>query len=249
MGRLQGKRALITGGTSGIGLETARHFLHEGARVAITGNTPASFDAARKELGPDILIIPSDAGDVREQKHLAELVAQALGRLDILFINAGLVDMRPFTQFDEAGFDRSFSIIVKGPYFLIQALLPVFSNPASVVLNGSINAHIGMANTTIYGAAKAALISLAKTLSRELLDQGIRVNVVSAGPIATPLLKNAGFSDEQLKHVSTSIQQQIPLGRFGLASEIASAVVFFASDESAFTVGSELIVDGGMSTL
>ena len=249
MNRLQGKRALITGGTSGIGLETARHFVRAGARVAITGNTPAGFDAVRKELGPDVLIIPSDAGDVREQKHLAELLGQALGGLDILFVNAGLVDMRPFTQFDEAGFDRSFSIIVKGPYFLIQALLPVFANPASIVLNGSINAHIGMANTTIYGAAKAALISLAKTLSRELLGQGVRVNVVSAGPIATPLLKNAGFSEEQLKHVSESIQQQVPLGRFGLASEIASAVVFFASDESAFTVGSELVIDGGMSTL
>lgn len=249
MNRLQGKRALITGGTSGIGLETARQFLREGARVAITGNTPANFDRARKELGPDILVIPSDAGDVADQKHLADSVRQALGGLDVLFINAGLVDMRAFEQFDEAGFDRSFSTMVKGPYFLIQALLSVFANPASIVLNGSINAHIGMANTTVYGAAKAALISLAKTLSRELLGRGIRVNVVSAGPIATPLLKNAGFSDEQLKHVSASIQQQVPLGRFGLASEIASAVVFFASDESAFTVGSELIVDGGMSTL
>jgi len=138
---------------------------------------------------------------------------------------------------------------VKGPYFLIQALLPVFAKTASIVLNGSINARIGMANSSIYSAAKAALISLARTLSGELLPRGVRVNVVSAGPIATPLLKNAGLSDEQLKSVNASLEKQIPLGRFGTPSEFASAVMYFASDESAFTVGSELIIDGGMSQL
>jgi len=249
MNRLQGKRALITGGTTGIGLETARQFLKEGARVAITGNNPATLETARKQLGPDVQVIPSDAGNAAAQKQVADAVRQAFGGLDVLFVNAGIVDMRPFDQFDEAGFDRSFNIMLKGPYFLTQALLPVFAKPASIILNGSVNAHIGMANTTVYAAAKAALISLARTLSGELISRSIRVNVVSAGPIATPLLSRLGLPEEQLKAVKTSIQGQVPLGRFGEPSEIACAVVFLASDESAFTVGSEFIIDGGMTTL
>jgi len=208
-----------------------------------------SLAEPQKELGGHVVTIASDAGDAAAQKQVSETIREAFGALDILFVNAGLVDMRPFEQFDEAGFDRSFSVMVKGPYFLIQTLLPVFSKPASIVLNGSINAHIGMANTTVYAATKAALISLARTLSGELLSRGIRVNVVSAGPIATPLLQNAGLHGDQLQSVKESIQSQIPLGRFGEASEIASAVAFLASDASAFTVGSELIIDGGMSQL
>jgi NAD(P)-dependent dehydrogenase (short-subunit alcohol dehydrogenase family) len=249
MDRLQGKRALITGATSGIGLETAKHFLREGARIAITGRSAAALEAAKSELGGDVITILSDASSVAAQKQVAQSVRDGFGSLDVLFINAGMVDMRPFDQFDEAGFDRSFAVTVKGPYFLIQALLPVFAKPASIVVNGSINAHIGMPNTSVYGAGKAALISLARTLSGELVSRGIRVNVVSAGPIATPLLKNAGLSDDQLKAAKDSLQQQIPIGRMGEASEIASAVVYFASDESAFTVGSELVIDGGMSQL
>jgi len=249
MNRLEGKRALITGATSGIGLETARHFLREGARVAITGRSAPALEAAKNELGGDVITILADAASVAAQKQVAQSVRDAFGALDILFVNAGMVDMRPFEQFDETSFDRSFSILVTGPYFLIQALLPVFSKPSSIVVNGSINAHIGMPNTTVYGAGKAALISLARTLSGELVSRGIRVNVVSAGPIATPLLKNAGLSDEQLKTTKDSLKQQIPIGRMGEASEIASAVVYFASDESAFTVGSELVIDGGMSQL
>jgi NAD(P)-dependent dehydrogenase (short-subunit alcohol dehydrogenase family) len=249
MDRLKGKRALITGGTTGIGLETAREFLNEGARVAITGKNPKTLDAARKELGSDVLVIASDASDAAAQKQVADAVQKAFGALDILFVNAGIVDMRPIEQFDGDAFDRSFAINLKGPYFLIQALLPVFANPASIVLNGSVNAHIGMPNTTIYAATKAALLSLARTLSGELISRGIRVNAVSPGPISTPLYSKLGFSDAQLKEVATSIQGQVPLGRFGSPSEIAHAVVFLASDESAFTVGSELLIDGGMSNI
>ena len=193
MDRLKGKRALITGGTTGIGLETAKQFVKEGARVAITGRNPETLEAARRELGPDVLVIPSDASDVAAQKQVTEAVQKAFGGLDILFVNAGSVDMRPLEQFDEAGFDRSFALNVKGPYFLIQALLPVFANPASIVLNTSVNAHIGMAGTTVYAATKAALISLARTLSGELISRGIRVNAVSPGPIATPLYGKLGF--------------------------------------------------------
>jgi len=249
MTRLQDKRALITGGTTGIGLETARRFVAEGARLAITGKNPATLDAARRQLGENVLVSASDASDIAAQKKVAEAVRQAFGGLDILFANAGIADLRPIEQWYDAGFDRSMALNFKGPYFLIQALLPVFANPASVVLNTSVNAHIGMPNTSVYGATKAALLSLTRTLSGELIARGIRVNAVSPGPISTPLYGKLGLSESDLKAVSASIQSQVPAGRFGTPSEIANAVVFLASDESAFTVGAELQVDGGMGTL
>jgi NAD(P)-dependent dehydrogenase (short-subunit alcohol dehydrogenase family) len=249
MNRLRDKRALITGGTSGIGLETARQFLNEGARVAITGRNPATLEAARKELGADVLIVPSDASDVAAQKRVAATLYEAFGGLDVLFVNAGIADLRPVDQWDEAAFDRSIAINLKGPFFLIQALLPIFSNPASIVLNASVNAHIGMPNTSVYGAAKAALLSLTRTLSGELISRGIRVNAVSPGPVSTALYSKLGLSDADLTTVSASIQSKVPAGRFGNPSEIAHAIVFLASDESAFTIGSELMIDGGMGNL
>src|SRR4051794_9566328 len=223
MNRLKGKRALITGGTSGIGLETARQFLSEGARVAITGRSSATLEAARKELGGDILVIPSDASDVEGQKTVSQVLGEAFGGLDVLFVNAGIVEMRPLEQVDEASFDRSFAINVKGPYFLIQFLLPLFSKSASIVLNTSVNAHIGMPNTSVYAATKAALLSLVRTLSGELISRGIRLNAVSPGPISTPLYSKLGLSEADLKNVAASIQGQVPVGRFGKPSEIASA--------------------------
>ncbi len=247
MDRLKGKRALITGATSGIGFETARQFLNEGARVAITGRDADSIAAAAKELGAEVLPILSDASDAGAQRAVAETLRAKFGGLDVLFVNAGIADLRPVDQWDAAGFDRSFAINVKGPFFLVQALLPIFANPASIVLNTSVNAHIGMPNTSVYGATKAALLSLARTLSGELIVRGIRVNAVSPGPITTPLYGKLGLSEADLKTVAASIQKQVPAGRFGTPSEIASAVVFLASDESAFTVGSEILIDGGMA--
>ena len=249
MDRLKGKRALITGGTSGIGLETARQFLNEGARVAITARTPADLEAAGKELGSGVLLIPSDASDAAAQRRVAETLGQAFRQLDILVVNAGIADLKPVERWDEAAFDRSFAVNVKGPYFLVQALLPVFASPASIVLNASVNAHLGMPNTSVYGATKAALLSLARTFSGELISRGIRVNAVSPGPISTPLYSKLGLSEADLKAVEASIQNQVPAGRFGNPGEIAHAMVFLASDESAFTVGSELLIDGGMSNL
>jgi NAD(P)-dependent dehydrogenase (short-subunit alcohol dehydrogenase family) len=246
MDRLKGKRALITGGTSGIGLATARLFLQEGARLAITGRNPETLAAARSQLGADVLIIPSDAGDAAAQKTVAEAIGKAFGGLDVLFLNAGLAVLKPVEQWDEPAFDLSIATNVKGPYFLIQALLPLLANPSSIVINASINAHIGMPNTSVYGATKSALLSLSRTLSGELIGRGIRVNAVSPGPISTPLYGKLGFSEADLKTVAASIKGQVPAARFGDPTEIASAVLFLASDESAFTVGSELIIDGGM---
>jgi NAD(P)-dependent dehydrogenase (short-subunit alcohol dehydrogenase family) len=249
MDRLKGKRALITGGTTGIGLETAREFLREGARIAITGRNAANLEAARKELGGEVVAIQSDATDANGQKAVAESVGKVFGQLDILFVNAGIADLRPIERWDEEGFDRTFHTNVKGPFFLIQSLLPIFATPAAIVLNTSVNAHIGMPNTTVYGASKAALASLMRTISGELIGRGIRVNGVSPGPISTPLYGKLGLSAADLEKVAASIQSQVPAGRFGNPSEIAKAVVFLASDECPFAVGSELDVDGGMGTL
>jgi len=246
MDRLKGKRCLVTGGSSGIGLETARQFVAEGARVAITARSADAFNAVRQELGDGGVYIVSDAGDASAQKQVAQEIQQEFGGLDVLFVNAGIAELKPIAQWDEAAFDRSIHTNLRGPFFLIQALLPLFSNPASIILNASINAHIGMPNTSVYGASKAALLSLARTLSGELIPRGIRVNAVSPGPIATPLYGKLGLSEVELKTVATALQNQVPAKRFGNPSEIASAVVFLASDESAFTVGSELIVDGGL---
>ena len=245
MTRLTGKRALITGGTSGIGLATAKRFVEEGARVAVTGSNPDTLAGAKAALGDSALVLRVDAADVAAQTDLARELGAAFGGLDAVFVNAGAGDFRPLEAWDEAGFDRSVALNLKGPFFLLRALLPILANPASIVLNGSINAHIGMPNSSVYSLTKAGVVSLARTLSGELLPRGIRVNVVSPGPIATPLHGKIGMDDAAIK----ALTAQIPLGRRGKPNEIADAVVFLASDEGGFCVGSEFIIDGGMSTL
>lgn len=249
MYRLDKLRTLITGGTTGIGLETARQFLAEGARVAIAGTDPARLAQAQTELGPDALVIASDAGSVAAQQALANTLKTEFGELDAVFINAGVADFRPIEAFDEAAFDAMMAINLKGPYFLIQQLLPLLRNPSSVVLNTSINARIGMPNSSVYAASKAGLISMARTLSGELIGRGIRVNAVSPGPVSTPIYGKMGLPADQLEGLSQHIASQIPVGRFGNPIEIAKAVVHLASSESSFTVGSELVVDGGMSNI
>lgn len=245
MSRLQGKRTLITGGTSGIGLETAKQFLAEGARVVVTGNDPDRIAKAQIELGKDVLVLRADSGSVVEQQRLAQAVVDHYGRLDAAFLNAGISVWVPIEAWTEQMFDRSFDINVKGPYFLIQALLPVFANPASIVLNTSINAHVGAARSSVYAATKAALLNLSKTLSGELIERGIRVNAVSPGPIDTPLYDKLGIPDAYREQVNKDIVATIPYGRFGKPEEVAKAVVYLASDESKWTVGSEMVVDGG----
>ena len=247
MKRLLNKRALITGGTTGIGLETARQFVAEGARVAVTGTNPITLATARQQLGTNVMVLDCDAGDVNAQSALARQIGEAFSGLDAVFINAGVADFRPIAAFDATAFDRLFDVNLKGPFFLVQTLLNLLADPSSIVLNTSINAHIGMPNSSLYAASKAGLISLARTLSVELADRGIRVNAVSPGPVSTPIYGKLGLSADQAKTMAQRIVDQVPLHRFGTPQEIAKAVVFFASDESAFTLGSELRIDGGMS--
>ena len=249
MNRLQGKRTLITGGTTGIGLETAKQFLAEGARVVITGRSPDTLAQAQQELGKEVIVIKSEAGQVSEQKRLVGQIAEVFDQVDAVFLNAGIGVFQPLEAWDEAAFDNQIAVNLKGPYFLIQSLLPILANPASLILNTSINAHIGMPNSSVYGASKAAMISLAKTLSGELVERGIRVNAISPGPVSTPIYGKLGVPAENVQQMAEAIRNQVPLKRFGEPIEIAKAAVFLASDESAFMLGSEIIIDGGMSTL
>lgn len=249
MTRFQGKSVLVTGGNSGIGLATAKAFAAEGARVVITGRDTAALEDAKRVLGADAVAVRNDAGSVAAARELAIAIGSAGIRLDAMFINAGVAKFAPFTDVDEALWDASFNTNVKGAYFQIQSLLPYLNKGASVVINGSINAHIGMPGSSVYAASKAAVISLAKTLSSELLPRGVRVNVVSPGPVQTPLYGKLGMDAATLEATAAQILNQVPLGRFGTPEEIAATVLHLSSPESAFIVGTEIIADGGMSQL
>jgi NAD(P)-dependent dehydrogenase (short-subunit alcohol dehydrogenase family) len=249
MTRFDGKSVLVTGGSSGIGLAAAKAFAAEGARVVITGRDSAALEEAGRVLGADAVAVRNDTGSVAAARELAVAIGNAGIKLDAVFINAGVAKFAPFTDVDEALWDASFNINVKGAYFQIQSLLPYLNKGASVVINGSINAHIGMPGSSVYAASKAAVISLAKTLSAELLPRGVRVNVVSPGPVQTPLYGKLGMDAATLEATAAQILNQIPLGRFGTPEEIAATVLHLSSPESAFIVGTEIIVDGGMSQL
>lgn len=249
MNRFTNKTILVTGGNSGIGLATAQAFAAEGARVIVTGRDQAALEQAAATLGTQALAIRNDASSVAGAKELASALSAQGIRLDGIFLNAGIAKLAPFESVDESLWDQTFNVNVKGPYFQIQALLPLLNKGASIVINGSINAHIGMPTSSVYAASKAAVISLAKTLSAELLPLGARVNVVSPGPVETPLYGKLGMDKATLEATAAQIQSQVPLGRFGTPAEIASTVLHLVAPESAFIVGTEIITDGGMSQL
>jgi NAD(P)-dependent dehydrogenase (short-subunit alcohol dehydrogenase family) len=249
MRRFDTKTVLVTGGNSGIGLATARAFAAEGARLVITGRNINELQAARSQLGEGSLAIRNDAAVVSEAAALAkELTAHGV-RLDAVFINAGITKFSAFEQTTEALWDATFNTNVKGAYFQLQALLPLLNPGGAIVLSGSINAHIGAAQSSVYAASKAALISLAKTLSGELLPRKIRVNVISPGPIQTPLYNKLVDDPGKVDGVVSQIRSLVPLGRFGTPEEVASTVLHLAASESAFIVGTEVVIDGGMSQL
>jgi NAD(P)-dependent dehydrogenase (short-subunit alcohol dehydrogenase family) len=249
MNRFDGKTVLVTGGGSGIGLAAAQAFAAEGARVIITGRDSSALDAARAAIGDNALALINDASKPKEARKLAAELESHRLRLDAAFFNAGITRFSAFAEATEELWDATFDTNVKGAYFQIQALLPLFNSGASLVLNGSINAHIGASGSSVYAASKAAMISLAKTLSGELLPRKIRVNVISCGPIETPLYGKLGVDPKQQPAVVALIRSKIPLGRFGTPQEAASTVLHLAAAESAFIVGTEIIVDGGMSQL
>ena len=253
-GRLAGKAALITGGNSGIGLATAIEFLEAGASVVITGRDPKTLQLAAARLGelagPDrVFAVQADVTVATDLDRVMDEVRQRLGRLDVLFANAGGGEFLPVTEATEEHYDRTFDTNVKGTYFTIQKSLRLLTRGSSVILNGSIAGAIGMPNSSVYSASKAALRSLARTLSADLVDRGIRVNVISPGPVITPIIGRMGLTPQAQQEFAARIQQDVPIKRFGDPREIAHAAVFLASDESTFFVGAELVADGGLSQL
>jgi NAD(P)-dependent dehydrogenase (short-subunit alcohol dehydrogenase family) len=245
--RFKGKVAVVTGGNSGIGLGVAKAFAQEGAQVAITGRNPETLEAAAKEIGDGTLAIQSDVGKVAEIEVAMKRIKERFGRIDALFVNAGVAKLLPFEEITEQVFDETVDINMKGVFFTVQKAIPLMSKGSAIVLNGSINAHLGMPGTTVYGAAKAGVVNMAKTFSAELLGKGIRVNAVSPGPITSALLRDGPKG--KIEQMKDWIQSQIPIKRFGTPEEIAAAVLYLTSPESAFVLGAELIIDGGMATL
>jgi NAD(P)-dependent dehydrogenase (short-subunit alcohol dehydrogenase family) len=249
MKRLENKVALITGGSSGIGLATAQDFIREGARVIITGRSQSSLQEALALLNERAQTLVSNAGSIEDLFALGQKVGALTPSLDIVFVNAGIGKFAPIEQVDEAHFDEQFSVNVKGLYFTVQQLLPLINPGGSIILNASVVHEVGTPGASVYSATKAAVVSLAKTLAAELLPRKIRVNVVSPGLTQTNFFANTGLSAEQVEGFAAQMLAQIPLQRLGNATEIAKAVTFLASDEASYIVGEEIKVDGGMTTI
>jgi NAD(P)-dependent dehydrogenase (short-subunit alcohol dehydrogenase family) len=247
--RFKDKVAVVTGGNSGIGLATAKAFVQEGAKVAITGRSDDTLKAAQKTLGAETLVIKADMSRVAEIQTAMDQIGKKFGRIDALFVNAGIGKFVPFEEVTEQFFDETMATNLKGLFFTVQKAAPLLSKGGAVVLNASVNAHLGMPGSSVYGASKAAVVNLAKTLSADLLGRGVRVNVVSPGPITTPILDRMGLPEKETREIKENITARVPLKRFGRPEEIASAVLYLSSPESAYIVGTELVVDGGMIQL
>jgi NAD(P)-dependent dehydrogenase (short-subunit alcohol dehydrogenase family) len=248
MSRFSNLTALITGGASGIGLATAKLLLQEGGRVAVTGRDPKSLAAARLELGPKAFVFQSDTSDLAAIERLAGDVEAALGHLDLVFLNAGIAKFAPAEAVTPAFWDETFDINLKGAFFTAQRFARLVKKGGSIVLNTSVVDVKGFPASSVYAASKAALRSLARTLSADLLGQGIRVNAVSPGPITTPIYGKLGMPAEVAEAWGKSMQEANPMKRFGNPDEVAKAVLFLAVDAT-YTTGAELPVDGGVSQL
>jgi NAD(P)-dependent dehydrogenase (short-subunit alcohol dehydrogenase family) len=246
MGKLEGKVAVVTGGNSGIGLATAKEFAREGARVVITGRDTRALAEAAREIGGEVLALRSDSSSLADLDELFAAVKDRFGRVDVLFVNAGVGKFAPLGETTEELFDQIIDINLKGAYFTVQKALPLLNDGASVVLNASVVAHVGFPNSSVYSASKAALLSLARTLSAELIGRGIRVNAVSPGPVETPIFGKMGLPPESVDETKRGFSEHVPLGRMGRPEEIAKAVLFLASSDSSFLVGTEIVADGGV---
>ncbi|MBO0879610.1 MAG: SDR family oxidoreductase [Mycobacterium sp.] len=245
MGKLSDKVAVITGGSSGIGLETARRFIREGASVVIVGRRQKELATAVASIGEGIEGVQGDVANLVDLDRLYSLIENRYGRVDVVFANAGVPQFAPIGYVTEQDFDATFNINVKGVFFAVQKALPLMPNGSSIVLTSSVAGRKGMGAQSVYSATKAAVSSFARTWTADLKDRGIRVNTISPGPVFTPMVAMAGLSDEQVQNFTA----QVPMGRFGKPHEIASAAVFLASNDSSFVTGIDLCVDGGMAQI
>jgi NAD(P)-dependent dehydrogenase (short-subunit alcohol dehydrogenase family) len=251
MKRLEGKVAVITGGSSGIGLATAQRFVEEGAHVFITGRRQGELDAAVKQIGKNVTGVQGDVSNLSDLDRLYAAVREQKGHIDILFANAGIAEFAPLGEISEAHFDKTFGVNVKGLLFSVQKALPLFQEGGggSIILNASVASSKGFGMSTVYSATKAAVRSFARTWTVDLKQHKIRVNAVSSGPIDTPIFSTAIETEEQIEQFKTDIVSAVPMGRMGSPNEIAKAVLFLASDDSSYVTGIELFVDGGMAQI
>ncbi|MFM0688704.1 glucose 1-dehydrogenase [Paraburkholderia strydomiana] len=247
MTKLSGKIAVITGGNSGMGLATAQLFAREGAKVIITGRRQKELDEAVESIGANAEGVLGDVSRLSDLDKLHDHVKANYGRVDVIFANAGLGSLAPIDQVTEAQFDEAFNVNVKGTYFTVQKLLPLVPDGGSIILNASIASSKGMEAFSVYSATKAAVRSLARTLTTDLKARKIRVNAISPGPIDTPIFGKTGLTEQEIEGFKSGITSQVPLGRIGLSEEVAKPALFLASDDSSYISGIELTVDGGMA--
>jgi NAD(P)-dependent dehydrogenase (short-subunit alcohol dehydrogenase family) len=249
MGKLEGKVAVITGGSTGIGLATAERFVAEGAYVFITGRRQEELDAAVKRIGKNVAGVQGDVAKLADLDRLYATIKQQKGHIDILFANAGLGEFAALGTITEAHFDKTFGANVKGLLFTVQKALPLFKDGGSIILNASVAGSLGSPAFSVYSATKAAVRSFARSWTVDLKDRKIRVNAVSPGPIDTPIFSTLATTEKEIADIKTGFASGVPMGRLGTADEIAKAVVFLASDDSSYVTGTELFVDGGLAQI
>ncbi|MEV6740845.1 SDR family oxidoreductase [Streptomyces sp. NPDC051104] len=249
MGQLDDKVTLVTGGSTGIGLAIARRFADEGATVYLTGRRKAELDAAVETVGERAVGVQSDVSHLDDLDRLFSTIEERSGRLDVVVANAGVAELARLGEITEEQYDKTFDVNVKGTLFTVQKALPLLPDGASVIVLSSINASKGFEAMGVYSATKAADRNLARTWAAELAARGIRVNAISPGPIETPGIRGLGSPAQGEQHLADALATMIPLGRMGRADEVSSAAVFLASDESSFTTGAELFVDGGLAQI
>jgi len=240
---------VVTGGNSGIGLATAKRLHDEGARVAISGRSQKTLDEAVKIVGKDVLAVKADVAKPADLDKLYGAVAEKFGKIDVLFVNAGVAKFAPLTAVDEAHFDEMFDINTRGAYFTIQKAVPHLNTGASIILNTSVADEKGIQNGTVYAATKAALRSFARSVAAELVELGIRVNTVAPGPIETPIFERTGLPKEAIEEFAKGVLSKVPMKRFGKPEEVAGAVAFLASSDASYITGVEINVDGGMGQI
>lgn len=244
MKNLENKVAIVTGGNSGIGYAAAADLVAKGAKVIVTGRNREALAKAEKEL--NVTGIVADQSDLKSIDGLVEEVKTKFGKVDILFLNAGIAAFTPVDSASEDHYDSIMNVNVKGVYFTVQKVLPILNDGGSIIFNTSVNAHVGMPNSSVYAASKAAVLSLNKVFAVELASRKIRVNAVSPGPIETPLYGKVGLEKKEVEGLGSALGEKILLKRFGQSAEVAKTVSFLASDDASFITGSEIVVDGGL---